>query len=649
MISGWWDNYPRDVIEQWEDLAKQSGRAGESKLVMGPWSHTAIDMPEQGDMKFPQAEDYSTKITLKFFDYYLRGIEDNGWKEVPKVSAFQCNESKWVGGESWEKLCGKGAAHYLHADGKIGTTRPGDATEETPLTRQYEYDPKDPSPTIGGQNLPPMTHGPKDVSKVEKRKDVLVYETEALKEPLAIRGVVELSVSFQCNGADTDIHVRLCDDDGEGHSYLVGETIQRAKLRDGKKVQLIKEGETVRLTLRFPDHAYTWGKGHKLKLIVTGGSAPRYEPNTHNGDDAFDKAKALDTEYYTLLVGDFTARIEKSDQLLNDNKFTEAKAELDNAAQLPLPDDQDRQLRRKLELWAEAVENELAQLLKDAAESRDAGLFTPAQKLLSEAYALPLDPDQTVRVSKAEDALKAALGGYKDKLFKQLEDCVQKGLEKEGKRIADRLRGATLDAGEQLRLRGLENSLTGESEGDRYKRLPNHLRTAWQDKFCKAEQLIEIGEEITALAVTPDGKFACVGTSSGRVYFHNLKRGTQLGSSRGGSRRITAMGISADGKYAASGNDDGNLVLFDLSANSVQASEMGSVGDDVYGLAFSNNSNVLFVATRALIGRQPGIDIGAEAVLDSHLEQRYETMCDPRLNGRQSIDLAFAVSELLRR
>jgi 3-deoxy-7-phosphoheptulonate synthase len=39
---------------------------------------------------------------------------------------------------------------------------------------------------------------------------------------------------------------------------------------------------------------------------------------------------------------------------------------------------------------------------------------------------------------------------------------------------------------------------------------------------------------------------------------------------------------------------------------------------------------------------------GAEAVLDEHLEQRYETMCDPRLNARQSLDLAFQVAELLR-
>ena len=39
---------------------------------------------------------------------------------------------------------------------------------------------------------------------------------------------------------------------------------------------------------------------------------------------------------------------------------------------------------------------------------------------------------------------------------------------------------------------------------------------------------------------------------------------------------------------------------------------------------------------------------GADELLDDDLGLRYETMCDPRLNGRQSLDLAFRVAELLR-
>jgi 3-deoxy-7-phosphoheptulonate synthase len=40
---------------------------------------------------------------------------------------------------------------------------------------------------------------------------------------------------------------------------------------------------------------------------------------------------------------------------------------------------------------------------------------------------------------------------------------------------------------------------------------------------------------------------------------------------------------------------------------------------------------------------------GGEEILGDHLERRYETLCDPRLNARQSLDLAFRLAELVRR
>jgi 3-deoxy-7-phosphoheptulonate synthase len=39
---------------------------------------------------------------------------------------------------------------------------------------------------------------------------------------------------------------------------------------------------------------------------------------------------------------------------------------------------------------------------------------------------------------------------------------------------------------------------------------------------------------------------------------------------------------------------------------------------------------------------------GAEAVLEDQLNVNYATLCDPRLNGRQSLDLAFQLAELMR-
>ena len=40
---------------------------------------------------------------------------------------------------------------------------------------------------------------------------------------------------------------------------------------------------------------------------------------------------------------------------------------------------------------------------------------------------------------------------------------------------------------------------------------------------------------------------------------------------------------------------------------------------------------------------------GADDVLEEQLSSRYETLCDPRLNARQALDLAFRLAELMQR
>jgi 3-deoxy-7-phosphoheptulonate synthase len=40
---------------------------------------------------------------------------------------------------------------------------------------------------------------------------------------------------------------------------------------------------------------------------------------------------------------------------------------------------------------------------------------------------------------------------------------------------------------------------------------------------------------------------------------------------------------------------------------------------------------------------------GGDEVRGEDLESRYETLCDPRLNARQGLDLAFRLADLVRR
>lgn len=312
-----------------------------------------------------------------------------------------------------------------------------------------------------------------------------------------------------------------------------------------------------------------------------------------------DDAAALDARYLKELTAEVNSHFEKADKLLEDGKFQEARLELETAASLPLTDELDRQVKRRLKLVADALEARFAELLRKAKEDTAAKMFLAAELALKNAEELTnLTQDQLIRLSDAQDKFKKAVEAYQDDLFKQLKDAVDKGDEKAGNEAIRKLEKFALDPGEQSRLRTMKAALTGETDSVRLARLPKHLKVLWSGRNCKSEQLINIGEEITALNVTPDGKFAMAGTTSGRVFFYNLKRGTQIGSSKGGSRRITAVALSADGSLAASGNDDGSLVLFDLTGSTVQARDMGSVGDDVFGLVFTSSGKVLFVVTR---------------------------------------------------
>ncbi|KAA0212670.1 CocE/NonD family hydrolase [bacterium] len=296
LVSGWWDNYPRDVIDNYNDLVSRGGEAAKkhTRLIMGPWAHTAIDMPRQGDLEFKGGEDYSTSVTLKFFDYFLREQTDNGYDKLPRVHFYQCGEDKWLTAESVAGFKRDLLKLNLHRAGEISAAKARPAAEGESPSRVFTYDPRQASPTLGGANLPPMSYGPKDNAALLKRKDVLVYSTGKLEEPLALMGSAELELTITVNRVDCDIHLRLLDDDGKG-AYLVAEGIQRARYATGKPA-LLKPGEPVTLKVRLNPNAYTFAKGHELKLVLTGGNSPRYERNTHTGADHWDESKALDAE-----------------------------------------------------------------------------------------------------------------------------------------------------------------------------------------------------------------------------------------------------------------------------------------------------------------------------------------------------------------
>ncbi|NUN48670.1 MAG: CocE/NonD family hydrolase [Candidatus Brocadiae bacterium] len=289
MVTGWWDNYPDLIVKTFEGILAQGGEAARkgSRLLIGPWDHVRVGVAEQGDLTFEKASLESGRAAKAFLDFHLRGITDNGWDKTPRVRYWVVNEDGWKSCESWTALPRGTKSFPLPVPAAAPQTEP----KETP-TVTWTFDPVDPSPTLGGANLPPMAHGPTDHSALSGRKDGAWFRLGRGEEPLRINGHVELTLVFEANAPDCDFTARLCVAAPDGPPILLTETAARAKVRDGKQIQLLQPGVSATLTLRFPSIAATVPPGHELSVYLANTNWPRYERNTGTGADHWDEKAA---------------------------------------------------------------------------------------------------------------------------------------------------------------------------------------------------------------------------------------------------------------------------------------------------------------------------------------------------------------------
>lgn len=75
--------------------------------------------------------------------------------------------------------------YYAHPDGSATTAAP--KVNEGAQSTSYKYDPANPVPTVGGNNLD-LPCGPLDQSTVDQRADVLVFTTPAFTDELSLTG-----------------------------------------------------------------------------------------------------------------------------------------------------------------------------------------------------------------------------------------------------------------------------------------------------------------------------------------------------------------------------------------------------------------------------------------------------------------------------
>eukprot|EP01059_Diplonema_ambulator_P023569 TRINITY_DN3907_c0_g2_i1.p1 TRINITY_DN3907_c0_g2~~TRINITY_DN3907_c0_g2_i1.p1 ORF type:complete len:573 (+),score=194.91 TRINITY_DN3907_c0_g2_i1:35-1753(+) len=178
----------------------------------------------------------------------------------------------------------------------------------TPFT--YTYDPANPVPTLGGNNLM-IACGAMDQSPVENRTDVLLFDSEVLEEPYVITGPLLATLFVKSNRVDTDFTVKLTDVYPDGKSLLINDGIIRMRWRRGEgggsQPQMMTPGETYEVNVDLWNTSFIFAKGHKIRVAVSSSNDPRFAPNPNNGLPLVQNGTSYIAENTVLVGGDFAS------------------------------------------------------------------------------------------------------------------------------------------------------------------------------------------------------------------------------------------------------------------------------------------------------------------------------------------------------
>ncbi len=281
-VGGWYDIFAQGNIDNFAGLQQRGGglALGNQKLTMGPWAHGQVE-----EVKYPNAERGLQGDALRWFDYWLKGV-NNGIMDEPPVRYYVMGDTtdpkapgnEWRTTQAWPPPS-KITSFFLHPNGKLSEAIASEAKGHS----GYQYDPKNPAPTVGGQLLFGKK-GPMDQRAIGERKDVLKFATAPLDAPVEVTGhvIVELWAESDC--PDTDWMAKLVDVYPDGTERLVLDSALRARFREGfDKEVWMKKGEVYKFKIDLWSTSLIFNKGHRIAVHVSSSNDPRFDPNPNTG------------------------------------------------------------------------------------------------------------------------------------------------------------------------------------------------------------------------------------------------------------------------------------------------------------------------------------------------------------------------------
>lgn len=257
-LGGWYDIFLPWLIKDY--LAMRA--AGQRPyLTIGPWWHAD-----------PRHFMTSTREALAWFRAHLLG-DFRGVRANP-VRLYITGAGEWREFRDWPVPGARQQRWHLQPGGGLG--------ERGPITSEpskYRYDPRDPTPALGGPSLLGSSK-PVDNRPLEAREDVLVFTSAPLRADLDAIGPVgaELYVRSDCDY--TDFVVRLCDVGPDGTSLNVCEGGLRLS-----PLNSIPDADGVRkVDVELWPTGHRFRRGHRLRVHVTSGAYPKVAANPGTGE-----------------------------------------------------------------------------------------------------------------------------------------------------------------------------------------------------------------------------------------------------------------------------------------------------------------------------------------------------------------------------
>ncbi len=291
VVCGWYDLFSKSVFDHVNSV-KEKSRSVEARkqqhILMGPWVHGISRDGKVGSLDFGKESVVDVSgLQAKWFAHWLKG-EETGVEEWPPLRIFVMGRNEWRDEQEWPLKRTRYTPYYFHSQGSANTLE-GDGTLSTTKPEQepvdgYVYDPEDPVPTLGGNNLGRVPVGPHDQTEAEQREDVLVYTSDALKSELEVTGPVKVVLYATSSATDTDWTAKLVDVHPDGKPYNLCDGILRARYRESAdEPTLIEPGKRYRYEIDLWVTSNAFLPGHRIRVEISSSNFPHFDRNPNTG------------------------------------------------------------------------------------------------------------------------------------------------------------------------------------------------------------------------------------------------------------------------------------------------------------------------------------------------------------------------------